>query len=333
MNRYQHQIVLPPIGEEGQKILAEKRILIIGCGALGSVSANNLVRLGIGQITVLDRDYVEFADLNRQILFYEEDARRRLPKAIVAASRLRKINSQVKIEGRIIDLNHSNVDTIISDYDLVLDGTDNIETRFLINTVCIKKGIPWIYAGSIGSSAILMNIFLDGPCLQCLIPKLPEPGRLETCATRGVINSAPAVVASIQTTEAIKILIGDSNVLRDVLYIDLWSNEFRRLKIKKRTDCPICIRGNFEINQPEVTPTTWCERNGFQIQMSVSKDLDLNLLNERFRRLTNTIINNYLISFKIDGYEITLFRDGRAIIKGVSNEKEARAIYTRYVGM
>lgn len=334
MERYRHQICFKKIGEKGQKTLSEKKVLIIGCGALGSAAANNLARAGVGYLKIVDRDYVEISDLQRQILFDENDVNKRLPKAVAVLEKLKKINSTVKIESLVEDVNESNIDEMVEGFNLVLDGTDNLETRFLINTVCIKHGIPWIYVACLGSSATLMNIMPDGPCLRCLIPLLPTPGSLGTCETSGVVNAVPLVIASIQTTEALKILLNDKDILKEVLFFDLWNNEYKKLKIKKRSDCPICVKKEFVLKHSKIIPTTTlCGRNAFQIYPSQKANISTKELNAKIGKIAQSFYNEYLMAFKIDDKEITVFNDGRAIIKGVKDAKEAKSLYAKYVGV
>ncbi|MEW6684644.1 MAG: ThiF family adenylyltransferase [Candidatus Edwardsbacteria bacterium] len=334
LKRYSRQVILSPIGEEGQRRLLESRIAVVGLGALGSVTANNLVRAGVGEIILIDRDFVDLVNLQRQCLFDEEDARNKLPKAIALAQKLKKVNSGISLKPIVEDLNSSNAHSLLSDSDLVLDGTDNLQTRFLINQICVEKKIPWIYTACLGSSGILMNIYPEGPCLQCLIPFFPPPGSLETCETAGILNSVPTLIGAIQSAEAMKILIGNSQVMRTVFTVDLWTGEFTKNEIKPRSQCPICQKREFPVleNTPVTAFTTLCGRQAFQIIPERPMTLRLSELNQRLTKVGQTIYNQYLLGFRIDDYDLTIFADGRAIIKGTQDENIARSLYAKYIG-
>ena len=232
--RYSRQVILPQFGLEGQDKLSKSRVAIIGCGALGSVAANTLARVGVGHIAIIDRDFVELNNLQRQVLFDEADVGR--PKAIAAYEKLKRINSSITLEPVVKDVNHTNIESLIRDVNLVLDGTDNFHTRFVVNDACVKHGIPWIYAAAIGTSGLLMPILPDGPCLRCLFASPPPAGALPTCDTAGVLSTAPLVVAGWESTEAIKLLLGEAGESR-LAIIDVWEQTFSTLEVGKAAEC------------------------------------------------------------------------------------------------
>lgn len=243
MGRYSRQIILPKIREEGQKKLLESSVLIIGMGGLGSNIASSLVRAGIGTVKIVDRDFVEPTDLQRQILFDEKDIGK--CKALVAHKKLKKINSSINIDAKVMDINYKNAEGIIKEVDLVLDGTDNLETRFVINDVCVKNTKPWIYGAAIGSVGMVMNILPKGPCLKCFIKKIPLPCSQLTCATAGVLNTILSIIASYEVTEAVKILLKDKKVCKDLIYIDVWNTTFNKYTVKKNKNCVCCVKKDF----------------------------------------------------------------------------------------
>lgn len=242
-NRYFKQVLLAEIGEEGQKRLSGSSAVVVGCGGLGSVIANSLVRSGVGKVTIVDRDFIELDNLPRQVLFDEDDITRGLPKAIAAAEKLRRINSEVTIEPVVADVTAENIEQIIKNTDIVLDGTDNFETRFLINDACVKLGIPWIYAGVVATYGMSFTIIPgETPCLQCFISELPAPGSTPTCDTVGVLGTAVNMVASIEVTEGLKILLGkQEDLIRKLIYIDVWYGTWKLFELKKEGKrCSVC---------------------------------------------------------------------------------------------
>ena len=336
-DRYSRQVILPNIGEKGQKILLKSKIAIIGCGALGTVVANNLVRAGVGKISIIDRDFVELNNLQRQILFDEDDIG--IPKAVAAAKKLKRVNSDVEIEAMIKDLNHTNDEKIMSGVDLVLDGTDNMQTRFLINDVCVKSKIPWIYTAAVGTYGMMMTIVPGRtPCFRCFLPDVPEPGSLPTCDTAGVLNTIPVIIASIESTEAIKILLKENmttNAESDLIFYDVWSNTFEKIAVIRDKRCRCCVEHKFDFlnaAKKEII-TSLCGRNAIQITPAKSADISFKSLAERLKRSGEVRFNNFILVFKERDKEISLFKDGRAIIKGTDDEKVARSLYTRFVGI
>ena len=336
-DRYSRQVILPNIGEKGQKILLKSKIAIIGCGALGTVVANNLVRAGVGKISIIDRDFVELNNLQRQILFDEDDIG--IPKAVAAAEKLKRVNSDVEIEAMVKDLNHMNAEKIMSGVDLVLDGTDNMQTRFLINDVCVKSKIPWIYAAAVGTYGMMMTIVPGRtPCFRCFLPDVPEPGSLPTCDTAGVLNTIPVIIASIESTEAIKILLKENmttNTESNLIFYDVWSNAFEKITVMRDKRCRCCVEHKFDFlnaAKKEII-TSLCGRNAIQITPAKSADISFKSLAERLKQLGEVRFNNFILVFKERDKEISLFKDGRAIIKGTDDEKVARSLYARYVGI
>lgn len=335
-SRYSRQIILENIKEEGQERLLKSRVVIVGCGALGTVAANNLARAGIGEISIIDRDFVELNNLQRQMLFDESDIGK--PKAIAATDKISAINSEIQINPVIKDVNHTNIEDLLKGYDLVVDGTDNIQTRMLINDVCVKHGIPWIYTGAIGTSGMTMNILPNRACVRCLYPGIPKAGSLPTCDTMGVLNTATVIMGSIETTEAIKILTGfyhdDNDTNGKLIVYDTWNHSFDKIEVKKNEKCTCCVDNNFEYlesDEQEII-TSLCGRNAIQITPADPKELTLKIIGDKLKKLGKVKCSDYIMLFKTDDMEISLFRDGRAIIKGTNDEKIARSIYARYIG-
>jgi adenylyltransferase/sulfurtransferase len=332
-NRYSKQIILKNIKEEGQKRLANSRVAIIGCGALGSTIANNLARSGVGYIRIVDRDIVELGNLQRQNLFDENDIG--TPKAIAAAKKLKKINSGIKIEPIVEDVTHENIENIIKNMDVVLDGTDNMLTRFLINDACIKHRIPWIYGGAIETYGMSMNIIpYETPCFRCVFQKLPESGSLPTCDTVGVLNTIPVIIASIESTEALKILLGkDFN--RCFLIYDVWEHNFSAIKINKRRNCECCAKNNFEFLNAEKKEIiiSLCGSNAIQITPIKKGKISFEELGQKLQKLGDVSFTEIVLKFKIPRYEFSVFRNGRTIIHGTTDKKIARSLYAKYIGV
>lgn len=333
--RYSRQVLFREIGEHGQKLIQEASVLIIGCGALGTVSANHLARAGVGKIKIVDRDYVELDNLQRQILFDEEDAIRRLPKAVAAVEKLRKVNSDIQIESEVLDANPQNIESLITSVSLVVDATDNVETRYLINDTCIKNNIPWIYAGVVSSYGMTMDIIPGkSACFRCLVKSPPPPGSLPTCDMVGVLNSVPGVIASIQATEALKILIGHQDVGGNLIHVDLWTEEFGKFNIERDPNCPACGQKKFDFLHGDTFSEAFslCGRNA--VQISPLKDTRFNLkgLKERLMPLGEVDDNGFFLSFKVGQYELIIFPEGRAMVKGTTDESIARSLFAKYVG-
>ncbi|AEG18025.1 NAD(P)H-binding protein [Methanobacterium paludis] len=335
-SRYSRQIILQNIKEEGQKKLLSSSVAIVGCGALGTVVANNLARAGVGKISIIDRDFVELNNLQRQLLFDENDVG--APKAVAAAEKINAINSEIEADPVVKDLNYSNVEELLKGFDLVLDGTDNIQTRMLVNDVCVKNGIPWIYTGAIGTSGMMMNILPGKACLRCLYPGVPKPGSLPTCDTMGVLNTATSIMGSMESTEAIKIILGEydgnEKTSSTLVVYDAWNHSLDNILVKKNDKCKCCVEEDFDylISDEREIITSLCGRNAVQITPADPKELSLKNLADNLEKLGSVKCTDFIMLFKTDEIEISLFKDGRAIIKGTNDEKVARSIYARYIG-
>ena len=330
--RYSRQILLKNIQIEGQEKLLKSKLVLIGCGALGSNIANNLVRAGIGYLRVVDRDIVELNNLQRQNLFEESDIGS--SKAGTIAERLRKINSEVKIESIADDVNNENIEKIIKNMDVVLDGTDNMLVRFLINDACVKHDTPWIYGGAIETYGITMNIIPHKtPCFRCLIQNLPETGSLPTCDTVGVLNSIPEIIGSIQSTEALKIILG-KNINKNLLTYDIWIHNFNNISIKKRNDCECCGKHNFEFLNAKKKETiiSLCGKGAIQITPANEVKISFEDLGKKLQKLGEINYHKLILRFKIPGYELNIFKNGRTIIIGTNDKKIAKSLYAKYIG-
>jgi adenylyltransferase/sulfurtransferase len=337
MERYSRQILFDGIGEEGQRRLRASRVLVAGCGALGSAQAEMLARAGVGRLRVVDRDFVEESNLQRQTMFTERDARDRAPKAAAAARRVAEINSDVVCEAVVADLNPSNVERAVEGCDVVLDGTDNFATRFLINDACVKHGVAWVYGAAVGSYGVTMTVRPRvTPCLRCVFPVVPAAGTSPTCDTAGVIMPVIAVVAAVQVAEALKLLTGRVESLHGGLaQFDVWRNEWRRIGAGSRAeDCPACALGRYDALEAEAGEfaTVLCGRDAVQVTPRGAGALDLDALAARLRAAGEVKSNEYLVRLRAGGYELTVFRDARAIVRGTDDPAVARSVYARYVG-
>jgi len=331
--RYSRQTLLKNIRKEGQTKLANSNVAVIGCGALGTTITNNLVRAGIGYIRVVDRDIVELNNLQRQNLFDEDDIGS--SKAWVAAEKLRKINSEIRIESIADDVNYENIESIIKNMNVVLDGTDNMLVRFLINDACVKHDIPWVYGGAIETYGITMNIIPHKtPCFRCLIQDLPEAGSLPTCDTVGVLNSIPGIIGCIQSTETLKILLG-KDINKGLLAYDVWSHNFNNMKIKKRDDCECCVKNNFEFLNAKKRETmiSLCGRGAIQITPVNDVRISFEDLGKKLQKLGDVDFHKLVLRFKIPGYELNIFKNGRTIIIGTNDKKIAKSLYAKYIGI
>ena len=332
--RYSRQVLFPGIGREGQRKLADARVALVGCGATGSALASLLARAGVGTIRVIDRDYVEPSNLQRQSLFDESDAAQSLPKAIAAARRISTFNSQIVIEPQVADLVPANVESLLCGVQLILDGTDNFETRYLLNDFAVKASLPWIYTAAVSSYGVTLNV-LPGrtACLACLFPDPPR-GAFETCETAGILNSAVNLAASIAATEAIKLLVGaDDQVRRTLLSFDVWTNERAEITAQNpRPGCRACGERDFVHLEGEGRAhITLCGRNSVQIHER-HRPIDFSEVSQRLKPHGEVRHNDFVLKFWPKPYEMTLFPDGRAIIKGTTDTAVARGLYARYVG-
>jgi molybdopterin/thiamine biosynthesis adenylyltransferase len=332
--KYSRQVLFAGLGPEGQQRLRASAAVVIGCGALGSASANALARAGVGRLTVVDRDYVELSNLQRQMLFDERDAAEALPKAVAAERHLRRINSDVQVECRIADVTPGNIEELISGATVVLDGTDNFETRYLLNDAAVKLGVPWVYGAAVGSRGVTMPIVPGRtPCLACVFPELPS-GPTETCDTLGILNSATAAIAAIQAADALKIMAGAFDRLESrLLTIDVWENRVQVVRLgERRPECEVCGQRQFRYLAGQRRPQiTMCGRNSVQIHEH-DRPLDLRALAARLGAIGPVQANEFVLRFSIAPYEMTLFTNGRAIIKGTTDPAIARSLYARYIG-
>ena len=344
-SRYQKQMLCSGIGSDGQLRLANSRVLLVGCGALGCVIADSMVRAGVGHLRIVDRDFVELSNLQRQVLFDEQDVADHLPKAIAAERRLRRVNSEVVVEPIVADVDHTNIQEFALGATLILDGTDNFEIRYLINDLSLETGTPWIFTGCTGSTGQVMPVFPhQSACLRCLIPSPPPPGTTETCDTAGVLGPAIGAIASLQAALALKILTGHAaEVDRKLSIIDVWNGSFRQVdisRLRESADCPACQHGErlWLRGQQKSASTILCGRNA--VQLTPAEKLRIPLA-ELARRLessgsvtSNAFLVRVLISEASSGFllDLTVFPDGRAIIRGTEDPTVARSAYSRYIG-
>jgi adenylyltransferase/sulfurtransferase len=355
VDRYHRQVLLPQIGPAGQARLAGSRVLLVGCGALGSVIAEQLVRAGVGFLRIVDRDVVEWTNLQRQVLFDESDARAALPKAVAAQQRLSRINSTVTIEPVVADVHSGNVESLAgigrrvaevttpadarSGVDLILDGTDNVETRYLINDVAVKHGIPWVYGACVGTDGRVMPV-LPGTtaCLRCVFPEPPAGPELPTCDTAGVLGPVAGVVASLQAVAALKLLSGNAHDIAPHLWTaDLWAGRMRTLTVDRRDDCPTCALRQFQfLARPAGQSTSLCGRRSIQVRpAAIDLRLDLDAAARKLMRVGEVERTPYLVRCRLRepvAVELTLFADGRMIVSGTTDPENARSLYARYVG-
>jgi len=334
--RYSRQTLFHGIGEEGQRKLSASKVAIIGCGATGSALAGLLARAGVGLLRIIDRDYVEPSNLQRQSLFDEADAAESLPKAIAAARQIAAFNSALVIEPKVEDLVPSNVEALLHGADLILDGTDNFETRYLINDFAVDRSLPWIYSAAVGSYGVTLNVVPGKTaCLACIFPDSPR-GMVETCETSGILNSAVNLIASVSATEALKFLVAGADspaIRRTLLSFDVWTNEHAEISAAKpRAGCRACGEHNFIHLAGEGRPhITLCGRNSVQIHER-QRPIDFAEMDRRLRPHGTVRHNDFVLKFWQEPYEMTLFPDGRAIIKGTTDTAVARSLYARYVG-
>jgi molybdopterin/thiamine biosynthesis adenylyltransferase len=369
LSRYHRQMLLPGFGEEGQKRLLASSALIVGCGALGTVIANMLARAGVGHLVIADRDFIEITNLQRQVLFDEDDVRNAIPKAQAAKRKIATINSQVQVTAVVDDVNHRNIERLAgvapgSDYgkvDVIVDGVDNFETRFLVNDVAVKHGIPYVYGGAVGTTGMSYAILphsppaaepelpweragVATPCLRCIFEQAPPPGMNPTCDTAGVLGTVVSIVANWQANETLKILTGNWQAISPtMLHLDTWSNQVRQLKVARAYDvgeCECCRKRNFEhlAGKFGSSTTTLCGRNAVQLTQAAGQPARLNFdeIAERLKPHGEVVASKFMLRAQItdngQSYELTLFTDGRAIVKGTKEANVAKSIYAKYVG-
>jgi adenylyltransferase/sulfurtransferase len=338
IERYSRQILYANLGAVGQERLAQARAVIIGCGALGTMQAEMLARAGVKRLRIVDRDFIEESNLQRQIMFEERDVADRLPKAIAAQNRIARINSEIEVDARVVDVNYTNVEELIHDADVVLDGLDNFEARYVLNDAAVKLGKTWVYGAAVGSYGVQMTVIpQQTPCLRCVFPEAPPPGTTPTCDTAGVILPIIATIASYQVTEAMKILTGQTAKLHGkLLQFELWTHRVTQLKLgAPDPGCPSCAHRQFEFLTPHAGQLVMslCGRNAVQIfPANKTIALDFASLAEMLSNLGEVSYNRYLLKFAADGYELTLFPDARCIIKGTDDLAVARSLYAKYIG-
>lgn len=332
--RYSRQILFSPIGKNGQQKLNESAVLVVGAGALGTVISNHLVRSGVGRIRIVDRDYVEKSNLQRQLLYTEEDAVNAMPKAVAAEKRLNEFNKDVEVEGIIANITADNIHSLMEGMDMVVDGTDNFSTRYLLNDACFQAGVPFSYAGVVSSRG-MTGLFIPGytPCLRCMVPAGQEAG--ETCDTVGIISPVVDVIASMQVTEVLKYLTGNTQALTsELLTMDIWKNYSFKMKLKKtRPDCPACQLNEYPALQKKAgaSETTMCGRNTVQIHRLTN--IDLVEWEERLAKIADVKRTPFLLKATIKkGIVLVLFTDGRVLIQGTDQLDLARSLYDRYIG-
>ena len=337
LERYSRQMLLPGWGREGQERLRSKTAVVVGCGALGSHIASHLARAGVGRLVLADRDFVEWHNLPRQALYAEADAAEGVPKAVAAARRLRQINTQVEIEEHVVDVNADTVEELIAGADVVFDGADNFEVRYLVNEACVKHGIPWTYGGVLGTYGLMAAIVPgETPCLRCLLGPMPPPGAVPTCETAGILGTVVAVIAALEVTEGLKLLVGlKDELLRSLVMVDVWKGDLERVEVQKGTaSCPVCDEGRYELLEAELgsAAVVLCGRTAVQITPRPARRLDLASLAGRLAGVGPVSASGYLLRLEVEGVQLTVFADGRTIVKGTDDPARARALFARYVG-
>jgi len=337
--RYSRQHLFPFIGKEGQQKLFHSRVAIVGMGALGTALVNHMVRSGVGYVRIMDRDFVEYSNLQRQMLFNEEDAKLGKPKAIAAKEKLNDINSGVTIDAYVIDLTWKNAEELLSDVDLIIDGTDNFEVRYLVNDVAVKHQIPWIYGGAVSSRGMTFTIIPEKtPCFRCIFPEAPAPGTSQTCDTAGVIGPIIQVVAAYQATEALKLLVGDYDHLSTSLRnFELWQNEYSEINIKnaRNESCPTCGHHHYDYLDPKDKSErveSLCGRDTIQISPATKIKMDLKKLANQLQSVGRVEKTPFLIRFYVEDYKLTVFPDGRSLVQGTSEITIAKNLYAKYIG-
>lgn len=338
-SRYERQFILKEIGREGQRRLDESKVAVIGIGALGSVTANLLARAGIGHLTLLDRDFLEINNLQRQVLYDEKDIAENLPKAVAAQRKLAQANSEITVTAEVTDVNSDSMESLLRGHDLVIDGTDNFETRFLINDYALKNKIPWIYGGAVSTEGMSYVVLPgEGPCLRCLFGESPSPEDTQTCDQVGILAPVAHLIASFQATEAIKILAAKKTVVERKLWkVDLWSRQFHSISVEhlKEFPCSGCREQSYPYLERKVASraVTLCGRNAVQIYQTGPRIIDFEILSRKLEGRGAVKFNDYLLNIHLAPYEITVFKNGRAIVRGTEDAGQAKSLYARYIGV
>ncbi len=332
--RYSRQLLLPELGREGQRRLASARVLLVGAGGTGGAIAHLLVRAGVGSLTILDRDVVEESNLHRQLLYEEGDVG--APKAYVASKRLRAVNSEVKVEALADDFSPANAEALVGGADIAMDGTDNLETRYLLNDVCVKLGKPWVYVGAVGTYGMLAIFEAPGgACFRCLLPVMPPPGSVPTCSTAGVLSTVPTVMGALAATAGIKRIVG-AEVSRRLLVYDVWTGEAHEIDVAKRPDCACCGLRKFEFLEVPVRTgaRVLCGSDSVQITPASPASIDLEKMASGLRGLEEVEVDSgpLWLVIRVGGHRMTVFRNGRVLVSGTGDEKTARALYSKYIG-
>lgn len=335
LKRYSRQMLFSGIGPEGQERLSMSRVTLIGCGGLGSVIATSLVRAGVGKIKIVDRDFVEEENLLHQILYDEEDAREHLPKATAARRKLLRMNSSASLEAVVTDVHYGNIEEIVAGSHVVMDGTDNFETRYLMNDACVKGNIPWIYGAVAGSRGMCTTI-VPGvtPCLRCIFPQIPPPEHLHTCDTSGVLLSIVQTVGSLQVSECFKLLTGRQTPSGELIYCDVWEGTCVGTKLQRQEDCASCQKEEYPALKARegASVTALCGRNTVMITYYEPKGIHLETLAKKLEPAGRTEVSPDMIMFHVDTYHLVIFPDGRVIVKGTEDPNVARALYSKYIG-
>ncbi len=335
-DRYARQRLLEVFGSDGQERLAAASALVVGCGALGSNLASLLARAGVGSLRLVDRDLLDVTNLHRQVLYDEADVEAGLPKAVAAARRLRAVNSEVRIEEVVADVTPRTLAPLLDGIDLVLDGTDNFETRYLVNDACVQRGLPWIYGGVVGTVGMTLAVLPGrGPCLRCVFPEPPPAGALPTCDTEGVLNTGPALVAAMQATAAIKHWVDPDSMDTRLRHIDLWQGTVRVLDVLRTEDCATCVRGEYTFLREDARAwvTTLCGRNAVQITPPADSPApDLGALRTRLEAVGRVRDNGLLLQASIEAYTLLVFPDGRVVVQGTTDPAQARGVVARFIG-
>ena len=335
-HRYVRQTAFPPIGTQGQAMIAGSRVVVMGCGALGSCSAEMLARAGVGSLVLVDRDLVDLSNLQRQSLFTEKDASRGIPKAVAAKQALGRINATTRIEARVLAVDSPNIESAIGQPDLILDGSDNFPLRFLINAYAVKHGLPWLYGACLSSQGLAIAFLPGGGfCLRCLMGSSPAPGTLETCASAGIIAPAVHIVSAFQVTQALAVLTGQQPE-QSLFEFDVWKGSFRttRISSRKSLPCPVCDDHQFEELEHSHTPRVerLCGNGTIQVVPRQETQVDYAKIRDRLSKSAEIVENRYMLRLSFDDCDITLFRDGRSIIRGVSDPLLAQSLYATYIG-
>lgn len=330
MDRYSRQILLSQIGEDGQSRLLKSRVTVLGCGALGTCISEHLTRAGIGDILIIDRDFIELNNLQRQHLFSEGDVGE--PKALVAERKLKSINSTISIQGVVDDVNETNIQTYVQGRDVLVDGTDNLNARFLINDASVKWGIPWVHGACVSVHGQVMGISPQGPCLRCFLPQMPSPETIPSVDTIGIINTLPTVIGALESTKTIQYLV-TGHMESELLIVDLWEQDFRKIIVTQRKDCPCCVHHTYEfLDESRKKATALVGRDAVQVTPSSAGSIDLPTLAEHLKSQGKVNLTPHVLYFSTATISMSLFPDGRAIIKGTNDEKEAQSLYANYVG-